>query len=780
MSCIPNFFIKKNISATKAQKKKTIPINININLNPRKLIFSNNTNTVNKVTSSYLSIGNQIKINKKNQISKIHGNTNSLSNTIIKSNASKYFLNKSKKINNNSDIRLLNDDSKNFMMNNSQQKNELEKIRKRKIQFNKKIINFKERRQLSTTSNSNISNEVFNSRYKISINDINNSKLKNKLINSNLSNNNITKIKNNYSFRAKYLDSRNRTKKISNKSKFQQFKFSRAISTSFSKSYTNKRKIREFHFNKINNCIRKDLFNKFENKYEKNYSLIHKDKKLYEIKKRFFRHNTTNSNQKNFANIIHKRALSNQNIIHNHNNINSNRTNYIGSINNKNNIQLHNFSNKKIINDEKSSKNKNIINKINYNINSKERIQKANKGKINYISIYLNDNKLKLKENKQNNFHSNNNLNLNNIQFKCMNNHIPGVKKIVVKTKERLPNKVDSEIFTKIPIPKHKIKKDYISYQKNKETKLGKIEHNIKNKKINKILVERKAISRKKELINNNKTDSSIAQLVKNKMFKDKNINQNLYRQEKEENNNNVQKNRDKNISKMENDINNRVEFNYFSNLNSESIKHCEEKNNYIKIKTNEEQTKDPGKLDTNYSLDYNPESLNLDNKISINKINSNDKDIHNNGKINMISSIYDDKNIIKEKEKNINNIDKNYENRKNLKNNKINNILFAEENLDELPEDYDEKFDNLYSIINKINFGRVLIGVEGFFTNEGKSYKKYKDEFDRFYDKLFIKKRNSYPINTNKKKNILEIVGIESNTKTNYSSSKKANVNNF
>jgi hypothetical protein len=99
---------------------------------------------------------------------------------------------------------------------------------------------------------------------------------------------------------------------------------------------------------------------------------------------------------------------------------------------------------------------------------------------------------------------------------------------------------------------------------------------------------------------------------------------------------------------------------------------------------------------------------------------------------------------------------------------------------LDEFPEDYDEDFNDLYSIINKINFGRVLVGVEGFFTSEGKAYKKYKDKFDKIYDKLYLKKRNSNSNSNAKKKNVMEIASMASNTKTNYSSSKKGIINNI
>ena len=102
---------------------------------------------------------------------------------------------------------------------------------------------------------------------------------------------------------------------------------------------------------------------------------------------------------------------------------------------------------------------------------------------------------------------------------------------------------------------------------------------------------------------------------------------------------------------------------------------------------------------------------------------------------------------------------------------------MFDEENLNDLPDDYDDQFNDLYSIINKMNFGNVLICVEGYFTPEGRCYKKYKEKFDKFYDKLYSKKGNSFANSNNKPKKIMEGMSLTSNTKTCSSSSKK-NIN--
>jgi hypothetical protein len=115
----------------------------------------------------------------------------------------------------------------------------------------------------------------------------------------------------------------------------------------------------------------------------------------------------------------------------------------------------------------------------------------------------------------------------------------------------------------------------------------------------------------------------------------------------------------------------------------------------------------------------------------------------------------------------------------KEAKDNKIHNTLFDDENLADLPEDYDEDFNDLYSIINKMNFSNVLVCVEGLFTPEGRTYKKFKDKFDKFYENLYNKKRNSFANSNMKPKKKIEGLSVTSNTKTNSSSSKKNVINN-
>jgi hypothetical protein len=173
-------------------------------------------------------------------------------------------------------------------------------------------------------------------------------------------------------------------------------------------------------------------------------------------------------------------------------------------------------------------------------------------------------------------------------------------------------------------------------------------------------------------------------------------------------------------------------------------------------------------------------ENINKENLSNININNKNNDDLNtdddiiskNNNKNNINND--DDYKIETNKEANL---DDKASKTKLIENN-ISNDLFDEDNLSELPEDYDENFNDLYSIINKMNYGNVLVCVEGLFTPEGRTYKKYKDKFDKLYNKLFYKKGNSFTNSNNKPKKIVEGTSVASNAKTNSSSSKKNIIN--
>ena len=160
----------KNKTNVEKKIKKSIPININ--LNHGQFLFKNN---INKIASSYISMGKKIQTRKNKQPSKIQVNTNSVSNNYAKqTNTSSYILNNSKNSTNKSNFGFSNGNNNNYNINYSIQNYQVNQLGKNKIRFAKRIIHSKDRRQLSISSNSNTSNDLFANGYKTSINNLNN------------------------------------------------------------------------------------------------------------------------------------------------------------------------------------------------------------------------------------------------------------------------------------------------------------------------------------------------------------------------------------------------------------------------------------------------------------------------------------------------------------------------------------------------------------------------------------------------------------------------------
>ena len=757
----------KNNENIEKKKKKSNPININ--LNHGQFLFKNN---INKIASSYISMGRKIQTRKSRKISRIQVSTNSIINNYTKqATTSSYILNNSKNVINKSDFRYINANKNNYNNYNKIQNEVVNKIEKNKFKFTKRIIHSKDRKQLSTSSNSNISNDLFINGYKTSINNLNNIKIKNKVINLSIAKDNISKKQENYSSRAKYLDSRNKTKKISMKSKLQQFRSKKNISTSYLDSYTTKRQLRDKLKKNINNSFKKDLFNKIEKIYGKNYSIIHMNQNLYKI--RHLRNNTTNFGQKEIMNIFHKKTLLNKFINDNTNKITGNTINNINNININNNIYINNDKNINI-NKLQKSLNKNIetnikipnlFHKINYQFKSKEKIKKTAKINNNDIRIYIKEKKLKLSDNKQNSSLQNKFLSDNISNFRI----IPGIKKITIKGNDnKISNISKIDIYNHIPIPTKKLKNDEIPSQRAIKFNYIKISQNTKKKKCSKATISRKSSSKKGDS-KGNKNQFSSSQ-IKSKSLIKKNDDSSILKTNDIKRNINFDddKTRVEEVKNIARDIeinnfNNLRHVNYTTNLNNNI---SENKISYAK---KDELTKYAGKTDSNYSIDNNLDIIEINKKDS--------KNIYQKGNIN--TNYYEEKKYQRKTEE-ISKTEKMDKAKENLKENKIFNDLFVDENLEDLPEDYDEDFNDLYSIVNKINFGRVLVGVEGFFTHEGKTYKKYKDKFDKFYDKLCLRKKNINSNSNVKKKNVLEVASMASNAKTNYSSSKKGIVNNI
>ena len=102
-----------------------------------------------------------------------------------------------------------------------------------------------------------------------------------------------------------------------------------------------------------------------------------------------------------------------------------------------------------------------------------------------------------------------------------------------------------------------------------------------------------------------------------------------------------------------------------------------------------------------------------------------------------------------------------------NIRKNNIDNTLFVQDNLINL--DNDDNFDDLYSIIKKINFNSILLNNDSIFAIDNKEYKNYIKIFNRFFNTYKKSNKNIFKhLEKTKSKNFTE------STKMNSSSSKK------
>ena len=214
-------------------------------------------------------------------------------------------------------------------------------------------------------------------------------------------------------------------------------------------------------------------------------------------------------------------------------------------------------------------------------------------------------------------------------------------------------------------------------------------------------------------------------------------------------------------------------------NENYNSIKHytiCKSyKNHYISNNKNKEDKKEENYRNKTISINLNKIlkdikiekkrnkknnrknfQKKLDNPICLNQIIEKEisKEIINGNNKNKLNKKQKDILIIKNEEK----ISKNHHS--------YYNDLFDEKNLYEIPDDNDDKFDNLNSIVRKIPFNKVLINCGNLFTiNNNKKYFQYFEKFE----KEFIEN-----INYDKKDKKGKVVSINQSYSTQQSSSYK------
>ena len=85
---------------------------------------------------------------------------------------------------------------------------------------------------------------------------------------------------------------------------------------------------------------------------------------------------------------------------------------------------------------------------------------------------------------------------------------------------------------------------------------------------------------------------------------------------------------------------------------------------------------------------------------------------------------------------------------------NKSINELFNEENLYEIPLNFDDKFDDLNAIVRKIHFDQISSSKENLFSQNNKTYKNFKQIFDYDFESNNLNHIKNIYLSSNKEKN--------------------------
>ena len=733
--------IKKNESNIENKIKKNImPITITTNINPNNYVFVNKKS---QISSLYLKMGEKMK-------SKRLKNTKSCSNFQNSEDSSKNDIsNNSLKLSNFSMLKNLKTNS------NLSEYNEMWGYATNKIQnYEQKIPdkqNYLIHVNLNRNHTSSISNFILNKKNrkaKFSKNkniiSLNNSELYNSL--------NCLSSRN--KFYPKNGEKSSDLKKIKNNMKTKKFKFhfnerkkNKYISTSFCNLNITK------NIN-LNQTLQKSENKIIYNNSSKNkiVSRISKERKIQHS-----RFNTMFIDEKDInEKFIKKNNILKQKIILNKNLIKHN--NSVLSINNKEKIQKFNDSLFKIKNNQNLNLNFHIKNSLSTNgnnnyINENNLLSKEKNGIKKKDKIINNNNKNKNKKNINPIIERKVKINRKDL-LQEIRNKIDIKKKIEINNKPKKTEKNKIKEFSKIIVlDEYKTKKPSFNFYNNK------LNQNSKTSNIDRFnKTKRDGIKNKNNLILNNSKSKENLEIEKIKSFKSK----------KNKNNSIINGNIDKNI--LIKNINNDKsikEFNIIDFSNGPDIRSFpfqlmnQKKTNYKKPLI---------KITTHSNISFNKNNLDKE-PLSSSAINNSQIMT-----INQNNILIKDKNLIIKKKKIGNNsfhINKRlicYSSRETNNNNiEIKNSLFDNENLEELPQNYDEKFNDLYAVVHKINFGSVLIGAESLFSSDSQKYK----EFQYNFDLAFIKKYNKPNMEENKGKNLKKI-NNSCSTKTDFSSSNK------
>ena len=732
--------IKKNESNIENKIKKNImPITITTNINPNNYVFVNKKS---QISSLYLKMGEKMK-------SKRLKNTKSCSNFQNSEDSSKNDIsNNSLKLSNFSMLKNLKTNS------NLSEYNEMWGYATNKIQnYEQKIPdkqNYLIHVNLNRNHTSSISNFILNKKNrkaKFSKNkniiSINNSELYNSL--------NCLSSRN--KFYPQNGEKSSDLKKIKNNMKTKKFKFhfnerkkNKYISTSFCNLNITK------NIN-LNQTLQKSENKIIYNNSSKNkiVSRISKERKIQHS-----RFNTMFIDEKDInEKFIKKNNILKQKIILNKNLIKHN--NSVLSINNKEKIQKFNDSLFKIKNNQNLNLNFHIKNSLSTNgnnnyINENNLLSKEKNG-IKKKDKIINNNKNKNKKNINPIIERKVKINRKDL-LQEIRNKIDIKKKIEINNKPKKTEKNKIKEFSKIIVlDEYKTKKPSFNFY------INKLNQNSKTSNIERFnKTKRDGIKNKNNLILNNSKSKENLEIEKIKSFKSK----------KNKNNSIINGNIDKNI--LIKNINNDKsikEFNIIDFSNEPDIRSFpfqlmnQKKTNYKKPLI---------KITTHSNISFNKNNLDKE-PLSSSAINNSQIMT-----INQNNILIKDKNLIIKKKKIGNNsfhINKRllcYSSRETNNNNiEIKNSLFDNENLEELPQNYDEKFNDLYAVVHKINFGSVLIGAESLFSSDSQKYK----EFQYNFDLAFIKKYNKPNMEENKGK-YLKKINNSCSTKTDFSSSNK------
>ena len=500
------------------------------------------------------------------------------------------------------------------------------------------------------------------------------------------------------------------------------------------------------------------LISNRNNYYKNNNNLLNKSRKQKpKVQKFKFKHTSTIGNFKinNNKNI----NFTSNEISDSSNNFNTRyntSSNFLTNESNNNNHNKRGFSHENILYPSNSILYKDLTTKKcdvlynNLSINNKH--NKNNSVNINKIALnnfIISNNKEKIKNN-INNKSINNSINIKNLKNDINEkiNQIKNYRKSTCNKSTMINNNINHIIEFNFNNPINPI--NYINEYKKNSKDYNSNNNNIKinlNEILNEIKINKERKSQSKPNINLNKNY----------------LNNNNYNQNQSKNNNNIVK--EKNIihKKSFSKNTNNIPIPDYNSINEEKLMAFEPLLNY----------------------DNNNDNINNNNNNIKITVNSNIKEFSNKN-----DEVISDNNQINSPKNNIylNNSNSNFNNKPD---NEFNNSLFDLENLNELPADYDEKFDDLNSIVKKIKFNQIYLTNESIFTLKNKYLDNYNEHFSNIFNSKKLNSNSSshrYIINHNlniNKRNITssgqkENISFSTQADSSYKKCWNNNINNI